>query len=166
MNAAATNKTDLLRLTRFNGVELFSVTEARYSIYDDDGTTFVVFRVEAPTPVQLLEDTEELQGSPFWELVWRAPAASQVTIAADSVFEIPSGYDDDYEEHVTNFYYCEHEGSDENCIQILTVSEVSVRARITGITIDVNFYDGSKPPTRLEVETEFARDDTLRRSFS
>ena len=69
MNAEATNKSDLLRLVRFNGVELFAVTEATYNIYDDNGATFVVFRVEAPNPLQLLEDSEELQGSPFWELV-------------------------------------------------------------------------------------------------
>ena len=87
-------------------------------------------------------------------------------MAPDSVFEIPSGYDDDHQECITNFYYCEHEASEENRIQILSVSEHSVRARITGTTIDINFYDGSKPATQLEVETAFTRDYSFKRSFS
>jgi hypothetical protein len=156
----------LLRLTRFNGVELFAVTDARYNMYAEGDAVFGVFRLVAPDAVQVLEDTMELLGSPYWELVWRVPAAASSALAPGTMIEIPTGYDSERQEHIAIFSYVGGgEASEDNRIVILQTSDGSLRARITGQTIDVNSYDGSEPPTLLEVETEFRHDPALQRSF-
>jgi hypothetical protein len=44
---------------------------------------------------------------------------------------------------------------DENEITIVERDGLRVRARITGTTTDVNYYDGSKPRTKVVVEADF-----------
>jgi len=44
---------------------------------------------------------------------------------------------------------------DDNQVAILERDGPKVKARLTGMTIDVNFYDGSKPDTKVIVEAEF-----------
>src|SRR5262249_21361250 len=80
-------------------------------------------------------------------------------------FSVPRGYDKSCGGHVTNFYYCEHEGTENNLIQILKSDGDRLLLRLTGETIDVNFYDGSKPPTKLRVETWFVHDSKTKRSM-
>jgi len=67
---------------------------------------------------------------------------------------------------VTNFYYCSHEQTDDNVVEVLAVEGSRVLARLTGQTIDVNYYDGSKPPTLLSVQAWFAHDPGTKRSMS
>jgi hypothetical protein len=82
-----------------------------------------------------------------------------------SILEVPSGYYDE-EGNVTNLFYVEDEGTDENRIEILAVGEGCVTARLRGMAVDVNYYDGSKPKTRVEVEATFRVDARLQRSFT
>lgn len=67
---------------------------------------------------------------------------------------------------MTNFYYCEHENTESNMIEVLAADEERLLLRLTGETIDVNFYDGSKLRTKLSVETWFLRDTSTMRSMS
>src|SRR5688572_26387649 len=122
MSKAINEQRPLLRLERFNGVELFAITDARYNIYVDKGSVFGVFRLEAPEAVQTLEDTKILNGSPFWELVWRVPSATPSTLTPGTVIEIPSGYDTEREENITSFYYVTHEASEDNQFVIIQIS--------------------------------------------
>ena len=165
MNQPINEHQPLLRLTRFNGVELFTISSARFNIYEESGSVFGVFRLEAGDAVQVLEDTEILNGCPCWELVWRVPSATIPTLTPGMIIEIP-GYDSERQENITNFSYTGGGSeSEDNRITVLQVSDGTLRARVLGETVDVNYYDGSKPPTLLEVVADFQRDPTLGRSF-
>jgi hypothetical protein len=69
--------------------------------------------------------------------------------------EIPNGYDKEIDDTITNFYYCEHQQTDNNLIEILKTDGEKLYVRITGETMDVNYYDGSKPNNKIIVETWF-----------
>ena len=55
--------------------------------------------------------------------------------------------------------YCEHQPTVENKVEVLEVKGNSLLLRITAKTIDVNFYDGSKPMNELEVVAWFSKQD-------
>lgn len=67
--------------------------------------------------------------------------------------------------HVTNFYYCAHESTERNHIEILAVDGSTLRVRLRGETVDVNYYDGSRPPTVLTAELDLLHDPRTRRSM-
>jgi len=71
------------------------------------------------------------------------------------VYTISHGYDEDLEVYVTNFYYVEHDTIDDNEITILGREGSGVRAGIVGKITDVNFFDGSKPKTKVVVDAVF-----------
>jgi hypothetical protein len=52
-------------------------------------------------------------------------------------------------------YYCEHQPLRENHISVLSRAGDRFCLRWTAVTQDVNYYDGSKPLTRVEIEGEF-----------
>jgi hypothetical protein len=81
-------------------------------------------------------------------------------------FSVPNGYDEAQGGYVTNFYYCSHEPTDDNLVEIVEVDGSTLLVRLRGQTIDVNFYDGSKPPTRLSVEVYLQHDAKTKRSMS
>ena len=96
-----------------------------------------------------------------------APSAQAASLAVSpgSVLHVPAGYDEAQDENVTNLYYCEHDGTDDNVIDILEVGDGTVRARITGTAVDANYDDGSKPRMRVEAVATFRLSPTLSRSF-
>jgi hypothetical protein len=81
-----------------------------------------------------------------------------------AAFSIPQGYDDDLGGHVTNFYYCQHESSEANLIEIVAVSGTTLQARLRGETVDPNFSNGSKPATTLSAEVSLRHDPSTQRS--
>lgn len=52
-------------------------------------------------------------------------------------------------------YYADHVNLDENEIKILSKKGKTFQVQWTGITKDMNQYDGSKPKTRVEIEAMF-----------
>ena len=150
-------------IARFNGTERYSVAEATWNTYEEDGVAFATFLVRTGAATATLEDSLILNAQPFWELT--AIGAPSV-LQPGTVLEIPAGVDEQSDEYVVDFYYVEHEVSDENRIEILAVDGDTLRARITGTAVDPNFYDGSKPRAKLEVTTTFRRDPKLERSSS
>lgn len=82
-----------------------------------------------------------------------------------AVFSIPEGCDDEQGGYVTNFYDCQHESTEANRIEILAVDGTTLRVRLRGETIDVNFYDGSKPVTVLSTELALVHDPNTTRSM-
>ena len=87
-------------------------------------------------------------------------------LVAGAVFLIPEGCDDDQGGYVINFHYCQHESTEANRIEILAVEGTGLRVRLRGETIDVNFYDGSKPSTVLTAELTLVHDSKTKRSMS
>jgi hypothetical protein len=158
---------DTLSLVRFNGTESYAVERADYRAYRDEehDVTRAVFLVRTGEPIATLDDTRDIGAHPNWEIEWTGTAPVEEAVRAGSVLHVPSGYDEAQGENVTNLYYCEHDGTDDNVIEILEVGDGTVRARLTGTAVDANFYDGSKPRMRVEAVATFHLSATLSRSF-
>ncbi len=158
---------DTLSLVRFNGTESYAVTLAEYRAYRDEehDVTRVVFLLRTGEPIATLEDTRAIGAQPNWEIEWAGDMSVEEAVRPGSVLRVPSGYDEAQGENVTNLYYCEHDGTDDNVIEILEVGDGTVRARLTGTAVDANYYDGSKPRMRLEVVATFRLSANLSRSF-
>jgi hypothetical protein len=144
-------------LHRFNGDEIYNVELATIKHHkDEDGSFSVTFRADTSTPpVQTLPDTESLHAKPFAEWTFTLPKIPALALQASRSFTMPEGYDKRTHEYYTNFYYCEHEPMDENEMVILERDDLRIRIRLTGMTTDVNYYDGSKPRTKVLVEADF-----------
>jgi hypothetical protein len=52
-------------------------------------------------------------------------------------------------------YSCEHEPLRNNNITVVSRTGDRFWLRWTAVTKDVNYYDGSKPPTQVEIEGKF-----------
>jgi len=147
-----------MRLQRFNGDEVFAIDSATVDYYtDEDGRLATTFRADsASVPIQTLPDTEELHAQPFAEFTLYLPKHPGAALLTGRTYSLARGYDDVSGEALTNFYYCEHETVDD--IEITVVKRQLNRAqlRISGTTIDVNHYDGSKAPTKVLIEAEFS----------
>jgi hypothetical protein len=158
---------DTFSLVRFNGTESYAVKSAEYLAYRDEeyDVTRVVFLIRTGEPIATLEDTRDIGAQPNWELEWTGKVPVEEAVRPGSVLHVPSGYDEAQGENVTNFYYCEHDGTDDNVIEILEVGDGTVRTHIIGTAVDANYYDGSKPRMRLEVVATFRLSATLSRSF-
>jgi len=158
-----------LFLDRFCGREEYPVEAAMWSLYRDEfdyeEVSNLCLRVRAGAGTILHEDTQTLNGRPHWEVNLVQTRLEREALVDGAVFEVPEGYDESLDGHLTNFYYCEHEGSERNRIEVLAADGDRLRIRLTGETVDVNFGDGSKPPTRLSVECWFEHNASGRRSI-
>jgi hypothetical protein len=56
-------------------------------------------------------------------------------------------------------YYCEREALRQNRIAVVSRAEDRFMLRWTATTNDVNYDDGSKPPTQVEIVGEFVFKD-------
>lgn len=146
-----------ITLHRFNGDEIYNVAEATVDFYvAEDGLFATTFRAEADSlPIQTLPDTEELRAQPFAELMLYLPKHPGVTLLSGRSCRLARGYHDASGESLTNFYYCNHQIVDNVEITVLKRHGDRARLRITGTTVDVNFYDGSKPRTKLSIDADF-----------
>ena len=146
-----------MTLHRFNGEEAYPVASATIEQHKDgDGRYAVTFRAEAHgAPLRTLPDTESLRAEPFAEVTLHLPKPPALVLTPGRTFSLPKGYDEASGEYHTNFYYCEHEPMDNNEVAVLERDGLRVRVRLTGTTLDVNFYDGSKPDTKVVVEADF-----------
>ena len=161
-----TPKVDLI-LDRFCGREKHPVAKATWNLYPNEklGMMNLCLLVEAGRGTLLHDDTEALDAEPWWEVDVLETHLSASSLVPGAKFSVPSGFDETRGGYITNFYYCEHESTDNNAVEILAVEDTRLLIRITGETIDVNFYDGSKSPTKLFIETWFNRDPGTMRSM-
>jgi hypothetical protein len=161
------NDEALLVLDRFCGRETHPITEGRWNLYHDDELDLptLCIRLRAGPGRGLHEDTQTLHAQPHWELNVVQAGLVPATLQAGATFTIPDGCDDDQGGYVTNFYYCSHESSEANRIEILARHGDTLRVRLRGETVDVNYYDGSRPPTVLSAELDLTHDPQTRRSM-
>src|SRR5262249_51924110 len=80
-------------------------------------------------------------------------------LAADELvgrtFVLRGTKSDDADSCTSRLYYCEHEPLRQNKITVVSRTGDRFWLRWTAVTKDVNYYDGSKPPTKVEIEGEF-----------
>jgi hypothetical protein len=145
-----------LTLHRFNGDEVFGLSKATIRAHPEGDDVVLYLYVDThQRPIKTLPDTEELNAWPNAEVTIRVPRAQFASLVGRR-FSVPKSWDDAVEDHVSCIYYCEHEDLNDNEIEFLESSGDAFKVRWTGITTDVNYYDGSKPDTRVVVESWFA----------
>ena len=149
-----------LTLHRFNGDEAFAVSAATALAMPEGDRVALNLEIETDErPLKTLPDTQTLAAQPNAEVTLRLPKADLASLVGRRFF-VPSSWDEEAGDHVSRFYYCEHEGIDENVIEFVDRDGDQLHVRWTGTTIDVNYYDGSKPATRVVVDAWF----TLKRT--
>lgn len=142
-------------LHRFCGDEVYSLQDAEILAHDVEGGVALSFEAHAaPEPIRALPDTAPLQAQPHAEVTVTLPAVDPERLVGQHLC-VPHGYDDQSEEHIATLYYCEHDDLDENHLDVLSRDGDRFRIHWTGVCTDVNYYDGSKPPARVEIDGEF-----------
>ncbi|MCP4442633.1 MAG: hypothetical protein GY810_27305 [Aureispira sp.] len=146
---------NILKLTRFNGEEIFEITEASIYYSYEDALLSLDFRTgKCISP--LLEDTNERGGvsGEFW--IYDLEISNLKELEGSS-FYIKDGYKNDNPKHDTcsSFYYWEHQPISENTIEFIKFTEDFIQVKTSANTCDVNWCDGSKPETKIEIFAEF-----------
>lgn len=160
-----TDPTNVLILDRFCGREIYPINRATWNLYRDrqlDRPTLCV-QVCAGAGTTLHEDTASLDAEPIWEI--NVVSASLSALRAGLELQVPLGFDERQGGYITNLYYCSHEQTDNNTVEILEIEGSRVRVRLTGDTLDVCYYDGSKPATRLSADVWCVHDAQTTRSM-
>ena len=152
-------KTEYLKLTRFCGEELYPIKTADWYFYKNEDTNANELWLEISTNEghQLSEDTQYLNGRPHWELTFQLDDLNINDLTSGLKLEIIESYNETLEDNVTNFYYCEHEATDNNHFEIIDKKDNRLLIRLTGEVTDINYYDGSKPKNKIFVETWFEK---------
>ncbi|WP_029190858.1 hypothetical protein [Verrucomicrobium spinosum] len=164
---ASTEASPELFLDRFCGRESHPITEATWNLYHDDALGVnLCLRLRAAHGLMLHEDTASLHAEPWWEVDVLRPDLTMASLVPGARFSVPVCHDESRGGRNSNFYYSAHEDTDNNVVEVLEVNDERIRFRITGETIDVNFYDDSKPRTKLLVDAWFTRDPNTERSIA
>ena len=149
-------KTPELKLNRFCGEEIFPVKSAKWSFFYDeyvDSNNFSL-EIEAKEGTVLGKDTKKHKIKPSWEINCYSNDLNRKDIVPGLKVELLEGFDKETDTDITNFYYFEHQTTNDNKIEILESDGNKLLIRLTGKTTDVDF-DGSKPETELSAEIWF-----------
>ncbi len=168
MNQVPLPENRILVLERFNGFEIYPIKLAEWNLYKDEeiGMMNLWIFLSARQAIVQQEDTEDLNAEPHWEINLVEPNLAESSIKPGFTATISESYNESRSGWITNFYYCEHEGTDKNMIEVVAVDGDRVQFRLSGETVDVNYYDGSKPITKLLTDIWFERNRNGGRSFS
>jgi hypothetical protein len=146
-------------LHRFNGVEEFSVKTATMMAYHDEDGIRLWFEAKTDgVRVQGLPDTATLHARPKAEVAVTLKELDPRKLSG-ARFSVPHGYNEETDEYDATIYYVEHDYMNENEIEIVAQEGDIFHVYWTGTTTDVNYYDGSKPKTRVEIDARFTFKD-------
>lgn len=113
------------------------------------------FETETETePLQDFPDSDELLSNPDVELTIYLDTL-KLNEFAPLEFALAQGYNENSRSLDARLYYFEHQEVNDNRGRIEYRGNGVFYVYWTGTTMDVNYYDGSKPDTRLELEGEF-----------
>ncbi|MFD0341664.1 hypothetical protein ACFVH0_23810 [Streptomyces sp. NPDC127117] len=148
-------------LHRFNGYEEYRLDTAEVRVIrsydgDPDAEVTVWFEVRAdPVAARRCEDTADAGTAPSAEVgVAMTADGADIDRLVGRTFLMPGAAEGE-DSAMSLLYYFEHEPLRDNRITVLSRDGGLLRLRWTGECEDVNFYDGSKAPTRVEIEGEF-----------
>jgi hypothetical protein len=141
-------------LHRFNGDEIYSISSATLMCVEVDDSIDYWFEFETlPDAIQTVPDTAESRMHPSGSAVVTLKDADLDALVGRAL-SIPLGLTD--ERWDAHLYYFEHEDLDNNEIRVLARRGDEFHVRWTATTTDINYYDGSKPDTQVEIEGWFA----------
>jgi hypothetical protein len=142
-----------LILKRFNGVETYQLTSAEMMHYQtEDGWSLSLHFETSLDCVKTTDDTLDYPSQPNGD-VYIHKTKFDLDRLVGQRFLVPHGYDDDYGDYVSRFYYFEHEELDNNVVEFIAMQYGRYHVRWTGTTIDPN--DGSKPEALMEIDGHF-----------
>lgn len=145
-------------LRRFNGDEVYQIESATIALDDGQDGVRLTFVVKAAKgALQTVPDTVTYPATPNAEVAIMLPP-DDINKLVGRQFMVPTGYDSQQEEYVATIYYYEHEVLDNNVIDIFSHEHDAFHVRWTATTLDVNYYDGSKPDTQVEIDGMFRFD--------
>lgn len=144
-------------LKMYNGKEVFKIKDALI-IANQRDSGISIWMEYSTEDEPILRDTELLdsQGCPNADITFKI---NNIKELSKCKIRIPLSYDEELSDYVSRFYYYEHNDIDKNIIEIRHKSKNVYNVKWTGLTDDVNFYDGSKPRTRVVVDGEFILQD-------
>ena len=146
-------------LHRFNGDEVYPLESAVMWAYETEQGVTLWFEVKAdPENAQRCEDTAEMGMSPNAEVGIDLPDIDANELVGRE-FVNPGTNSDNEDSSKSLLYYCEHEALRHNRISVVSRKGDRFWLRWTAAVRDVNYYDGSKPPTQLDIEGEFVFKD-------
>ncbi|MFF9351498.1 hypothetical protein [Streptomyces sp. NPDC014734] len=150
-------------LHRFNGDEVYRLRSAVMWVCagaEREAPVTLWFEAEAdPDGALRCEDTADLRMAPNAEVGVELPGVD-VDALVGREFVVP-GVADGEDSCMSLLYYCEHQHLRDNRITVVSRDGGGdgggerFRLRWSAVTEDVNHYDGSKAPTRVEIEGDF-----------
>jgi len=159
-----TSNSNELLMKRFNGDEKYKIKTATWNLYKDNGLMNLCFLVESEEAIAQSEDTASFFQLLNWELNLVGKTIEENHLKGGFAAKIPEAYNEELDGWLTNFYFAEHEGSENNCIEILDRRYDELLIRITGEINDVNYYDGSKPRSKVVVQAWFKKNENTLKS--
>ena len=144
-----------LVIHRFCGEENYPIKRAECYIIEGDNTeddrSTLWLEVDCTIGSKLHDDTKSLNANPNWEVSF-----SNITLTKKDLIKglhMENANDDQDSEAI--LYYCEHQPTIDNKMEILEVTDNMLLIQLYGETTDVNFYDGSKPLNKLYLNAWF-----------
>ncbi len=159
------SKENVLVMERFNGTEEYEVEEATWNLYEEVGKMDLCIHLESEKALRINEDVKDDFQMLNWELNLIQKKLGDKDLIPGFKASIPDSYLEKSEEYVTNFYYFEHDGSENNTIEVLDRKKDKLLLKLSGEIVDVNHYDGSQAPSKLSLTAWFSHDDDTTRSI-
>ena len=146
---------NILYLTRFCGEEQYPVERAIWYIIAGDGTEddpdMLCLEMQFGVGSNLHEDTSRLKAKPAWEVNFYSLQIPVSSLCPGFCLEQPNKRED----IAGNLYYADHQPTTDNKMEIVAADGERLKIKLTGITEDVNYYDGSKPKNTLQLVAWF-----------
>ncbi len=153
-----------LDLKRYSGNERFPISLATYEI--DFDSIFQRFNLHLNVKLGHLEGVEKTDQradiTPEWDLHFPLSEIEVHHLDEGLSLEIPYGYIDAVDDYYALFHYFERIPSFKNKMTLVGIDEDKWCIAITGMTDDVEFYDGSKPLASIGVKAWFTPTDKER----
>lgn len=146
---------DKLMLKRFCGEEAYPIKKAVWDILEGDGTWddpySLWLEIECDAGESLNEDTINLDAKPNLDISFHALTLKDEDIKPGFILT----FENEEEESEALLYYCDHQPTKNNRMEILERTGDTLLVKLTAETMDVNYYDGSKPDNKIELTTRF-----------
>ena len=142
-------------LHRFCGEEEFVIKTAEMRAIREGKTISLWFEAETDgVRLKSVPDTAEHPASPWAEACVRLKALDATQLVGQK-FKVTAAYDEKEQSSNATLYYFEHQDLWRNVIEIVGQDGGVFEVRWSGVTTDVNYYDGSKPDTKVKIEGRF-----------
>jgi hypothetical protein len=140
-----------LIIERFNGKEVYRISEAKLRCMKENGYLETVIEVKTDAVIQGLEDTTSLNARPTAEIIFKV-IGEDLKIFDNYKTYIPHGFSHELQEYLTTFCYASHQMMNDNRIR-LSFDGKKHFINWTSKIMDVNYYDGSVTDAKVTINS-------------